>query len=92
MNSKIRRYILTALLVCVSCAVYAQDQAQARKWFIEKEYAKAKPVFAKLVKNNPKSGSINYWYGVCLNETGEHAKARPYLTKAIDSNVENAYR
>ena len=92
MNSKIRRYILTALVVCMSCAVFAQDQAQARKWFIEKEYAKAKPVFAKLVKNNPKSGSINYWYGVCLNETGEHAKALPYLKKAIDSDVENAYR
>lgn len=92
MHTILRRYILTTLVICMSCAVFGQDQAQARKWFVEKEYAKAKPVFAKLVKNNPKSGSINYWYGVCLNETGEHAKALPYLKKAIDSDVENAYR
>ena len=92
MNSKTRRYILTALVGCMSCIMMAQSQSQARKWFVEGEYAKAKPVFAKLVKSNPKSGSLNYWYGVCLNETGEHDKALPYLKKAIDNDVENAYR
>lgn len=92
MNSDTRRYLLTALAACMSSLLLAQSQTQARKWFVEGEYAKAKPVFAKLVKNNPKSGSINYWYGVCLNETGEHDKALPYLKKAVDSDVENAYR
>ena len=92
MNSKIRRYFLTALVTCMGCVAFAQNQTQARKWFVEGEYAKAKPVFAKLVKSNPKSGSLNYWYGVCLNETGEHDKALPYLKKAIDNDVENAYR
>lgn len=76
----------------MSLVTFAQSQTQARKWFAEGEYEKAKPVFAKLVKSNPKSGSLNYWYGVCLNETGEHDKALPYLKKAIDSDVENAYR
>lgn len=76
----------------MSLVTMAQNQTQARKWFVEGEYAKAKPVFAKLVKSNPKSGSLNYWYGVCLNETGEHDKALPYLKKAVDSDVENAYR
>lgn len=90
--SNARRYILTAVTCCLSCILFAQNQTQARKWFVEGEYAKAKPVFAKLVKSNPKSGSLNYWYGVCLNETGEHDKALPYLKKAIDSEVENAYR
>lgn len=80
------------LVLCMSLVTMAQNQTQARKWFVEGEYAKAKPVFAKLVKSNPKSGSLNYWYGVCLNETGEHDKALPYLKKAIDSDVENAYR
>ena len=92
MNSNTRRYLLTALISCISCITFAQNQTQAKKWFAEGEYEKAKPVFAKLVKSNPKSGSINYWYGVCLNETGEHDKALPYLQKAIDSDVENAYR
>ena len=92
MNSNTRRYLLMVLVLCMSLVTMAQNQTQARKWFVEGEYAKAKPVFAKLVKSNPKSGSLNYWYGVCLNETGEHDKALPYLKKAIDSDVENAYR
>ena len=92
MNSNTRRYLLTVLALCMSLVTFAQSQTQARKWFAEGEYEKAKPVFAKLVKSNPKSGSLNYWYGVCLNETGEHDKALPYLKKAVDSDVENAYR
>ena len=92
MTIKAKRSILTALIICIGCVAFAQNQTQARKWFVEGEYAKAKPVFAKLVKSNPKSGSLNYWYGVCLNETGEHDKALPYLKKAVDSDVENAYR
>lgn len=92
MSNNTRRYILTAVACCMSCILFAQSQTQARKWFVEGEYAKAKPVFAKLVKSNPKSGSLNYWYGVCLNETGEHDKALPYLKKAVGSDVENAYR
>ena len=87
-----KRYILLALVCCMSCVVFSQSQTQARKWFVAGEYAKAKPVFAKLVKSNPRSGSLNYWYGVCLNETGEHGKALPYLKKAVDSDVENAFR
>ena len=92
MNSNTRRYLLTVLALCMGLVTFAQSQTQARKWFAEGEYEKAKPVFAKLVKSNPKSGSLNYWYGVCLNETGEHDKALPYLKKAVDSDVENAYR
>ena len=92
MYMNIKKYILSILALCMVGVVFGQSQTQARKWFVEGEYAKAKPVFAKLVKSNPKSGSLNYWYGVCLNETGEHDKALPYLKKAVDSNVENAFR
>lgn len=92
MHSKTKKYILALLTLCVSCVAWGQSQTQARKWFTEGEYDKAKPVFAKLLKSNPKSGSLNYWYGVCLNETGEHDKALTYLKKAVDSDVENAFR
>ena len=87
-----RKHILLVLMLCMSLTAFGQSQTQAKKWFAAGEYEKAKPVFAKLIKSNPKSGSMNYWYGVCLNETGEHAKALPYLKKAVDSDVENAYR
>lgn len=87
-----KRNILLALVFGVSTVVFGQSQTQAKKWFAAGEYAKAKPAFAKLIKGNPKNGSLNYWYGVCLNETGEHAKALPYLKQAVERDVENAYR
>lgn len=79
-------------IFCMTTICYGQSQAQAKKWFTDGDYAKAKPAFAKLIKSNPKNGSLNYWYGVCLNETGEHEKALPYLRQAIERDVENAYR
>ena len=92
MYVKIARNMILAVLLCLNATAFGQSQTQARKWFTAGEYAKAKPVFARLVKSNPKSGSLNYWYGVCLNETGEHDKALPYLKKAVDSEVENSFR
>lgn len=92
MYTKMKRYILAGLLLCFGCTLFAQSQSQAKKWFAAGEYKKAKPVFAKLIKGNPKNGSLNYWYGVCLNETGEHEAALPYLQRAVDREVENAFR
>lgn len=80
------------MALCMSAVTFGQSQTQARKWFSEGEYEKAKPVFARLIKGNPKNGSMNYWYGVCLNETGEHEKALPYLKKAVEREVENSFR
>lgn len=88
----IKRNILLALMLGMSLVAFGQSQTQAKNWFAAGEYEKAKPVFAKLIKGNPKNGSLNYWYGVCLNETGEHAEALPYLKKAVERDVENAYR
>ena len=87
-----KRNILLVLMLGMSLMTFAQSQTQAKNWFAAGEYEKAKPVFAKLLKSNSKNGSLNYWYGVCLNETGEHDKALPYLKKAVERDVENAYR
>ena len=62
----LRRYIFLIVVLCMSGVAFGQSQTQARKWFLEGEYAKAKPVFAKLLKSNPRSGSLNYWYGCHL--------------------------
>ena len=87
-----KRNILLVLMLGMSFIAFGQSQTQAKSWFAAGEYEKAKPAFAKLLKSNPKNGSLNYWYGVCLNETGEHEKALPYLQKAVERDVENAYR
>lgn len=87
-----KKYVFLSLALCLCMGMNGQSQSDAKRWFAAGEYEKAKPVFAKLVKGNPRSGSLNYWYGVCLNETGEHKKALPYLEKAVERDVENAYR
>ena len=92
MYMMMKRNILAILICTMSAIAFGQSQTQAKKWFADGEYEKAKPVFAKLIKSNPKNGSLNYWYGVCLNETSEHAEALPYLKRAVEREVENAFR
>lgn len=93
MRRKIHKYIL--LLSCLplmALTVSAQNQEQAKKLFNAGKYAEAKPAFQKLIKRNPKNGSLNYWYGVCLYETGESDKCLPYLKHAAEREVREANR
>ena len=72
--------------------ISAQSQEQAKKLFNEGKYEEAKPAFQKLIKRNPKNGSLNYWYGVCLYQTGEADKCLPYLKYAAEREVREANR
>ena len=74
----------------MALTVSAQNQEQAKKLFNAGKYAEAKPAFQKLIKRNPKNGSLNYWYGVCLYETGESDKCLPYLKHAAEREVREA--
>lgn len=93
MRRKTYKYLL--LLGCLplmALTASAQSQEQAKKLFNAGKYAEAKPAFQKLIKRNPKNGSLNYWYGVCLYETGESAKCLPYLKHAAEREVREANR
>lgn len=61
----------------------AQTLAQAKSWYGEGDYEKAKPVFARLVKSYPNNGNYNLWYGVCCLKTGDAVGAVPCLEKAV---------
>ena len=61
----------------------AQTLSQAKKWYEEGDYEKAKPVFARFVKSYPNNGNYNLWYGVCCLKTGDAAGAIPPLEKAV---------
>ena len=61
----------------------AQTLNQAKKWYEEGDYEKAKPVFARFVKSYPNNGNYNLWYGVCCLKTGDAAGAIPPLEKAV---------
>ena len=87
-----RYLLLLGWLPLMALSASAQNQEQAKRLFNAGKYEEAKPAFEKLLKRNPKNGSLNYWYGVCLYETGEADKCLPYLKHAADRDVREANR
>lgn len=87
-----RYLLLLGWLPLMALSAPAQNQEQAKRLFNAGKYEEAKPAFEKLLKRNPKNGSLNYWYGVCLYETGEADKCLPYLKHAADRDVREANR
>lgn len=49
---------------------YAQTLPEARKLYLEGDYAAAMPVFEKELQSKPNDAALNHWYGVCLYHTG----------------------
>ena len=87
----IKRSTLAFLALCSAGGVFSQSLGQARKWFTEGKFEKAKPVFKKLVRQSPGNTNYNFWYGACCYETGELMHSLPYLEKAAKRKVINGY-
>ena len=87
----IKRYNMLILALCCGGGVFAQTLAQAKKWFAEGEFGKAKPVFERLVRQAPSNASYNFWYGACCYETGELQKSVPYLEKSAERKYIDGY-
>lgn len=86
-----KKNITAIALLMLSVGAGAQTLTQAKTWFTEGEFEKAKPVFKKLVKQSPSNASYNFWYGACCYETGEMMEGLPYLEKSAARKVINAY-
>jgi tetratricopeptide (TPR) repeat protein len=70
----------------------AQSLEQARRLYTAGNYAEAKPMFEKFVKQSPNNASYNHWYGVCCLETGDTDTAESYLKTAANRRVQESYR
>lgn len=79
------------LALCCAGGTFAQSLSQAQKWFNDKQFDKAKPVFKRLVKQAPSNANYNFWYGACCYETGELQESVPYLEKSAERKVINGY-
>ena len=88
----IKKYNLFVLALGLSLSMSAQSLTQAKKWFENGEFEKAKPVFKKLVRQSPSNASYNFWYGACCYETNATEEAQPYLEKSAKRNYINAFR
>lgn len=88
-----KKHILFLLISFLGFTTFIQAQTlnQARTLFNEGKYNEALPVFKKLVKQSPSNANYNYWYGACCAETGKDSVAEPYLQKAVQRKVLEAY-
>lgn len=85
-----KRSVLFFLFLTVPVCLSAQTLNQAKVWFEQGRYERAMPVFHQQLKSKPSDGSLNYWYGVCLLQTGKAQEALPYLEKAKGRKVQQA--
>lgn len=88
----IKRYLLTFTLILLTLSSVAQTLQTGRNLFSQGNYEEAKPIMAKYLKQQPENASRNYWYGVCLYETGQKEECLPYLQKAAKKKIVKAYR
>ncbi len=89
---KARMLLISAVLAGAQALVGATLE-QAKAVFNKGDYAKALPMMQEQHKKSPKNGSVSYWLGVCLYETGGKAgQSRQLLEYAASRNVTEAHR
>lgn len=86
----LRRITILFLLLASAAYLGAQTLNQAKAWFLEGNYEKSLPVFQQQIQVKPADGSMNFWVGVCLLQTGSVKEAIPYLEKADLKKVQQA--
>lgn len=89
--NKIKKAIILFISGILCISLQAQTLQQGRNLFAKGDYEAAKPIMLKYLKQKPADASRNYWYGVCLMETGYPEEAIVYLNKSIPKIV-RAYR
>lgn len=69
-------YISIIYIFYLGCiTINAQQPNTAESYFGAKEFNKAKPLYAALLRSRSHDVNLNYKYGVCLYKTGELAQA-----------------
>lgn len=87
---KRKGFILSLFMLVFALGSQAQLLNQAKKWYLQKEFQKAIPVFRNEVRHRPKDPSLNMWYGACLLETGKVDEALPYIRFAVNKGIPDA--
>lgn len=87
------RKILTLIAgLSLSAVLSAQSLDAGKQMYLKGEYANAKPIFEKYIKQRPNDASLNHWLGVCYYETGEKDKAEKFLRLGAKRNIQESYR
>ncbi len=78
------------ILLCTD--IYSQTLQRGRELFSAGKYEQALPIMRKFLAQQPDNAARNFWYGVCLYETGQKDKCLNYLQKAANKRIIKAFR
>lgn len=88
---KYRKSILVAILLAMTIPMMSQTLEMAKILYKKGRYESAIETFRKNLKSRPNDATLNHWYGVCLYMTGSKEEAVPYLKKAAQKKIQEAY-
>lgn len=86
------KYIILLIVSALCATSKAQTLQEGQAMFSAGNYDGALPVMQKYLKMQPENASRNYWYGVCLYETGNKNECLKYLEKAAKKKIIKAYK
>ena len=83
--------IVIVILLSLPFPLLSQTLEMAKILYKKGHYESAIGTFRENVKRRPNDASLNQWYGVCLYMTGSKEEAVPYLKKAAQKKIQEAY-
>ncbi|MGL5636113.1 MAG: tetratricopeptide repeat protein [Bacteroidales bacterium] len=87
-----RKILILIAGLSLSALLSAQSLDAGKQMYLKGEYANAKPIFEKYIKQRPNDASLNHWLGVCYYETGEKDRAEKFLRLGAKRNIQESYR
>lgn len=90
-NRMKKSLLLSTLLTIFAFNMQAQTLDDAKKWYLEGDFEKAKPIFAAEHALNPEDASLNQWLGVCELKDGNFFAAEKLLSVAASKGIPEAY-
>lgn len=88
---KLQHIILAIGLLFVPSYICGQSLADAKKWYLEENYADAKPIFEEEYEKTPNNAELNHWLGVIAFIEGDYLKARGLLEFASQKKITESY-
>ncbi len=91
MHIKMRK-IASVLALAAALLAGAAPVDEGRRLYLEGNYQEAVEQLRPVVRRTPRDGNANFYLGASLSALGQYADAKPYLVKAADRGVTDAYR
>lgn len=91
MCSRIFRKLLAGIALSVAVSAIAGPVDEGKKLYKNGDYEAAVELLKPVVRRSPRNGNANYWLGASLIALGRSAEARPYLEKAGERGVYDAF-